>query len=139
MYDTGIYVDYLRRGERARAIESVTGLGLVHLSVAVAHELIVGAPDRQALRFLEGLVDQFESVGRLAVPSRLDWLLAGRAVREVGRRNGYEKVGRARLTNDALILAAARTYGATVVTRNLGDFRLLGEYFDVHIVEVLPE
>lgn len=136
IYDTGIYVDYLRRGDYARTVETATGLGLVHLSAVVAHELMVGAPDRAALRFLERLVDRFDAVGRLVVPVRLDWLIAGRAIREVGRRHDYEVVGRARLTNDALILATALRIGATVVTRNVDDLTLLREQISVAVVDV---
>jgi predicted nucleic acid-binding protein len=138
IYDTGVYVDYLRRGDHARTVETATGLGLVHLSAVVAQELIVGAPDRASLHFLERLVERFDAVGRLVVPVRLDWLRAGRAIREVGRRYDYELVGRARLTNDALILASALRIGATLVTRNLGDFALLREHLAVAVVDVHP-
>jgi predicted nucleic acid-binding protein len=134
-YDTGIYIDYLRRGDHARTVESATGMGIVHLSVVVAQELLVGAPDRTSLRFLEHLVERFDAVGRLVVPARLDWLRAGRAIREVGRRYDDELVGRARLTNDALILASAFRLGATLVTRNVGDFTLLREHMDVAVVD----
>ena len=134
IFDTSIYVAYLRHGDLARAVETTTRLGIVHLSVVVAEELIVGAPDRQSLLFLERLVERFDAVNRLAVPTRLDWLRAGQAIREIGRRDGYELVGRARLTNDALITATALRLGATVVTRNLDDFARLQEQMVVAVV-----
>jgi predicted nucleic acid-binding protein len=136
VYDTGIYVDYFRRGGHARTVETATSTGVVHLSAVVAEELIVGAPDRVSLRFLERLIERFDTVHRLAVPERLDWLRAGRAIREIGRRHGYELVGRARLTNDALILATALRIGATLVTRNADDFKLLREHLAVTIAAV---
>ncbi len=49
----------------------------------------------------------------------------------LGRRHGYELVGRARLTNDALIAASALSLGATIVTGNAADFALLQEYLAV--------
>jgi predicted nucleic acid-binding protein len=136
IYDTGVYVDYLRRGDHARTVETATRLGIVHLSAVVAQELVVGAPDRAALRFLERLVERFDALGRLAIPGRLDWLRAGRAIREVGRRHGYEEVGRARLTNDALILATALRIGAALVTGNAGDFALLRQHLAGVVVDV---
>lgn len=138
IYDTGVYVDYLRRSDHAQSLETTTGMGLVHLSAVVAQELIVGAPDRAALRFLERLVERFDAMGRLAVPVRLDWIRAGRAIRELGRRHGYDLVGRTRLTNDALIMATALRIGATVVTRNAGDFARLRDYLDVTVIDVYP-
>lgn len=134
IYDTGVYVEYLCHGDLAQAVETSTRLGIVHLSVVVAEELLVGAPDGPALRFLERLIERFAAVDRLAVPERLDWLRSGRAIREVGRRYGYEMVGRARLTNDALILATALRLGATVVTRDVNDFALLQDYLPAVVV-----
>lgn len=136
IYDTGIYIDYLRRGDRAQTVETSTALGIVHLSAVVAAELLVGAPDQSALRFLERLVDRFDAVGRLAVPLRVDWLRAGHAIRHVGQRYGYDVVGRARLTKDALIMATALRIGAAVVTRNVNDFVLLHEYLTVPVVDL---
>lgn len=135
IYDTGIYVDYLRTGDLSPTLEKSTAMGVVHLSAVVAEELLVGAPNRLALRFLERLVDRFDAVNRLAVLVRVDWLRAGRAIREVGQRHGYAMVGRARLTNDALILATALRIGATVATRNARDFVVLWEYLSAPVVE----
>jgi predicted nucleic acid-binding protein len=110
----------------------------MHVASVVAQELVVGAPDRASLRFLDRLVERFDAVGRLAVPVHLDWLHAGRAIRAVGRRYDDELVGRARLTNDALILATALRIGATLVTRNVGDFALLREHLAIAVVDVHP-
>ena len=39
--------------------------------------------------------------------------------------HGHERIGRARLTNDALIAMSAARQGITVVTANVKDFALL--------------
>ena len=125
IFDTSVYVAYLRSGDLARVLETATSWGLVHLSVVVAEELLVGAPSKRAVGFIQEFVDRFHNVGRLEVPLRSDWLRAGEAIRRVGQKHGYELVGRSRLTNDALIAATASRLGATIVTRNSRDFELL--------------
>jgi predicted nucleic acid-binding protein len=47
---------------------------------------------------------------------------------QVGTKYGYEEVGRARLTNDALIVMSAARNGFTVLTKNAADFRLIAEF-----------
>ena len=136
IYDTGIYVGYLRRGELVQAVETSTQMGLVHLSVVVAEELIVGAPDRSAERFLDRLIRRFDGLNRLEVPNQFDWLRAGHAIRAIGQSRGYELVGRARITNDALIMATAFRIGATVATRDVADFTILREHIAATIVQV---
>ncbi|MBI2918586.1 MAG: type II toxin-antitoxin system VapC family toxin [Chloroflexi bacterium] len=134
IFDTSVYVHYLRRGDLASVVESITARGVVHLSAVVAEELLVGAPSDRAVHFLLALVNRFSSVGRLEVPEREDWLRAGQAIRRLGRERGYELVRRARLTNDALIAAAAFRTGATIITRNAEDFALLRPYLPVAVV-----
>jgi predicted nucleic acid-binding protein len=46
----------------------------------------------------------------------------------VGQRYGYERIGQARLTNDALIAASAARCGITVITANARDFARLAEF-----------
>lgn len=54
-----------------------------------------------------------------------DWWDAGKLVREVGDREGWEVNKRREFQNDALIALTARRHGATVVTTNRWDFSLL--------------
>ncbi len=134
LFDTGVYVGYLRRGELAPVLEGRPTQRIVHLSMVVAQELLVGAPDRRAERFLENLVRRFEELGRLEVPNSTDWIRAGKAIRKVGQHVGYEQVRKARLTNDALIAATALRLGATILTRNAGDFAVLHDYLPAMVV-----
>jgi len=47
---------------------------------------------------------------------------------QIGAKYGYEEVGRARLTNDALIAMTAARHGFTVLTKNVTDFRRIAEF-----------
>ena len=134
IFDTSVYVDYLRSGKLAHIVEGRAGQAVVHLSAVVAQELLVGAPDRKAVRFLEGLVNRFNAMGRLVVPEIQDWMRAGSAIRQVAQRHGFEQVRRARLTNDALILASGLRLGATILTRNADDFALLRGHLPAAVV-----
>jgi predicted nucleic acid-binding protein len=46
----------------------------------------------------------------------------------LAQKYGYERIGRARLTNDALIAASAARNGITVLTTNQRDFVRLAEF-----------
>jgi len=58
-------------------------------------------------------------------PTDNDWWEAGRLVRRVGDRRGWEVAKRRELQNDALIALTARRHGATIVTANRSDFEPL--------------
>lgn len=73
------------------------------------------------------------------VPSLNDWSLAGRVLARVAERYGFEKIGRTRLTNDALIATSAGRAGITVLTLNERDFARLAEFCPVQWeARVLP-
>jgi predicted nucleic acid-binding protein len=46
----------------------------------------------------------------------------------IGEKYGYEEVGKARMTNDALIAMSAARQGITVLTINDDDYRKLAEF-----------
>lgn len=63
-----------------------------------------------------------------------DWWEAGKLVREVGDREGWEVNKRREFQNDALIALTARRHGATVVTANGADFSLLKGRLNIAIL-----
>jgi predicted nucleic acid-binding protein len=69
-----------------------------------------------------------KKANRLLTPNLGDWALVGRILASVAQRHGYEKIGKARLTNDALIATSASRNGITVITTNARDFALLAEF-----------
>ncbi|OGB92820.1 MAG: hypothetical protein A3G35_08780 [candidate division NC10 bacterium RIFCSPLOWO2_12_FULL_66_18] len=50
---------------------------------------------------------------------------AGSVLRTLQQRHGYDLRSRFRLANDCLIALSSRQIGATVLTRNERDFRLI--------------
>lgn len=97
------------------------------LSSVVLEELYAGANPADR-RILEKLERDFERANRVLVPNLRDWGLTGKILAAVAQRYGYEKIGRARLTNDALIATSAAGNGITVITTNPRDFALLAEF-----------
>ena len=71
---------------------------------------------------------EFLKIGRLLVPDRRDWTSAGQVLAKVGQKHGFNLVGRARLTNDAVIAMSVASHGFTIQTKNPGDFQLIAEF-----------
>lgn len=134
LFDTSVYISASRRGD-----ESVFGLRRaartgeqktrpLWLSVVVLEELYVGAADARTRKELARMERDFVKVGRLLVPDRRDWLLAGQILAQIGRKYGFDLVGRARMTNDALIAMSAASHGFAILTKNPDDYRRLAEF-----------
>ncbi len=128
LFDSSVYIGSLRRGGDASLLfRRWAGESPLWLSSVVLEELYAGAV-LQDHPILEKLERDFDKAKRILVPNLSDWALAGRILSSLGRKYGYESIGKARLTNDALIgMSAART-GVTVITANPRDFRRLAEF-----------
>lgn len=137
--DTSVYGEAIRLG-RLDLLEYRRYAEPVHLSAVVAEELYVGARDQAERRQWDRLWRSFEQMRRLVVPTANDWREAGTVLSQVGQQLGYERFGRGRLTNDALISLSAYRLGLTVVTTNRRDFEILTRYrpFRLVIVGDLP-
>jgi predicted nucleic acid-binding protein len=72
-----------------------------------------------------------QAAGRVLVPNLRDWVQTGKVLSSVGSKYGFERIGRGRLTNDALIATSAARRGITVVTVNARDFARLAEFCPV--------
>lgn len=88
---------------------------------------------REAQRLVEALY-------RLAAvrwePTAEDWWEAGRLIRKVGDAQAWDTHKRRDFQNDALITLTARRHGATVVTANRSDFKLLSHEMGVSVLAV---
>lgn len=127
LLDSSIYVSALRGEEAAVALERLTAGTVLWLSAVVLEELYAGTRERQ-----RGVVEQWErefnQVGRILVPNLGDWIEAGKVLRRLADKYDYEKIGRSRLTNDALIAMSAARMGIRLITANEKDFRRLAEF-----------
>jgi predicted nucleic acid-binding protein len=64
----------------------------------------------------------------LLVPLLSDWSRTGNVLAEIGAKYGYDKIGKARMTNDTLIGTSASRQGIIVLTKNARDFQLIAEF-----------
>ncbi len=128
LFDSSVYITALRAGgDSPVVLQRWAKESPLWLSSVVLEELYAGAKSTDR-RTLEKLERDFERANRVLVPNLSDWTFAGRILAAVAHRHGYEKIGRARLTNDALIATSAARNGIAVITTNPRDFALLEEF-----------
>lgn len=134
LFDTSVYISALRQGDasllssRRAARKGEAQDRPLWLSVVVLEELLVGARDRRMKKLLSHLERDFERAGRLLVPIQSDWTASGQVLALIGEKYGYEEVGKARMTNDALIAMSAVRQGIIVLTINDYDYRKIAEF-----------
>jgi predicted nucleic acid-binding protein len=122
VFDTSIYIPYLRREAYRDLVENQTRRGRNRLSSVVLQELYAGTRSAVDKRLLDDLNRSFTSRGYVVTPEHMEWTLAGQLLNEHGRRHGFSAPGRH--TPDILILASALRVGAVLVTENLRDFSM---------------
>ncbi len=108
-------------------IRRLESSSIVWLSAVVLEELYAGA-GAGGRDMVERLERDFDRAKRILVPSLGDWRNAGELLGLVAAKYGYERIGRGRLTNDALIAMSAARCGISVITANERDFRKLAEF-----------
>ena len=134
LFDTSVYISALRQGDASilslrRAVRAgETQTRPLWLSIVVLEELYAGAIDAKALKAFQQTERDFAKAGRLLVPARREWTLAGQVLCRLGVKYGFDQIGRARLINDALIAMSAANHGLIVLTKNPGDYRRLAEF-----------
>lgn len=126
--DSSVYVSAFRQGGNVSLLfRRWIGNSPVWLSSVALQELYAGAL-RKDHPVIEKLEHDFDKAKRILVPNLSDWTQAGRLLARLAQKYGYEKIGRARLTNDALIATSAARAGMTIVTANQRDFGRLAEF-----------
>src|SRR5258707_9309841 len=123
LLDSSIYIAALRSEDSALRLERITAGTIVWLSAVVLEELYAGAGVRDR-EYVEQMERRFGRAGKILVPDLNDWIYTGKVLSWLD----YEKIGRSRLTNDALIAMSASRLGIQVITANERDFRRLGEF-----------
>ncbi len=131
--DTGVYVGHWEAGLYDELLSDVRRGFVVRHSAVVLSELRRGARTREAQQLVEGL---FRVARIIWEPTAADWWEAGRLVRRVGDREGWEVNKRREFQNDTLIALTARRHGATVVTNNHRDFSLLKSRLRIRLLYV---
>jgi predicted nucleic acid-binding protein len=128
LFDSSVYITALRSSaEASLLLQRWAQETPLWLSSVVFEELYAGANSHD-FRILDKLGRDFERAGRILVPNLSDWADTGKILSKLARKYGYERIGQARLTNDALIATSAARTGITVITANQRDFARLAEF-----------
>ena len=128
LYDTSTYITLLRMGDDAAlGFRRIAGGAAVWLSSVVLEELYAGVSARDR-HVVERLERGFHRARRILVPNLTDWTQTGKVLALLAAKYDYEQIGKARLTNDALIAMSAGRLGITVITANGRDFSKLAEF-----------
>ena|ERR1700674_5788270 len=128
LLDTSIYITALRAGDDAvLQLRRFTPGVPVWLSSVVLEELYAGVKPRDS-RIVERLERDFDKAGRILVPILNDWTLTGKVLARLAAKHGFEQIGQARLTNDALLAMSAARRGITIITGNERDFGRLAQF-----------
>lgn len=132
MLDTNLYVRAFRSQDGAKELERYFAefTPNTYLSSIVLHELLVGASTTSKARQIrEDLLGPLARAGRVITPSHSAWDQAGSAIATMARHETRElrSVPKS-LVNDFLLAASCRESGATLVTDNTADFKLIRKY-----------
>ena len=128
LFDTSVYISALRQGgDAVLQTRNVAHGSPLWLSAVVLEELYAGADARGRERLAKFERD-FEKVNRLLVPQASEWTRTGEVLARIGEKYGYEKIGKARMTNDTLIGTSASRLGMVLLTINERDFRVIAEF-----------
>jgi predicted nucleic acid-binding protein len=131
LYDTTVYIDVIQGRFPIAGAVALLGPEAWHSTVTEA-ELVVPygflKPDHpdtsSALKAIFAILER-RPAPRTIAPDREMWMEAGIVSGMLARLQNYGAIQRLRLMNDALLLATARKYGLTLLTRNITDFDLL--------------
>ena len=141
--DTNLYVEADRDLARAEELErfSTAYIPFIHFHAVVAQELLAGAIDRRRERLVEeSLIQPFERRGRVLTPSFAAWKAAGRILSQLVQRKLMSPGGFKRsFLNDCVLAASCREVGATLVTLNRDDFRIIEKVMRFEFTEPWPE
>ncbi len=139
LFDTSVYITVLRDENFAREFRPryIRDVPRTHFSSVVIQELVAGARTFRHRRQAAALYEPFERTGRIVTPSHRVWKEAGAVLVTLAEKapQWRDKIARG-LLNDLLIALSSRSIGATVVTRNGEDFRLIRQ-FQVFALEVI--
>lgn len=128
LFDSSIYIRALQvGGDATLQLTRWARESPLWLSSVVLEELYAGANPKDH-RVVAKLERDFEKAGRVLTPNLSDWTNAGKILARLAEKYGYERIGQARLTNDALMATSAARMGIVVLTTNRRDYAHLAEF-----------
>ena len=133
VFDTNVYIGIFNLGlfkDEINALNKV--MFLVH---PVLHELWMGARRKKEIRHLVKFGSRFVKLGRFVQPTAATQILIGRICQKL-RFSGKLDPKNPRGYNDVCIALLARQIDATVVTRDVGDFKKINKVIDFRFRDV---
>jgi predicted nucleic acid-binding protein len=136
VFDTRIYIGIFNRGLYADEINWFTKVTyLVH---PVLHELWIGAKGKSEIRHLKRFGNTFVRLGRLVKPTSATQIKTGGVLQKL-RSTGKLDPRNPGQYNDVCIALLARQIGATVVTRDINDFKRIQSVVDFRYRDVIKD
>jgi predicted nucleic acid-binding protein len=134
VFDTNIYIGIFNKGLYS---DEVNGFNrIMYLVHPVLHELWMGARGMAEIRHLLRLGNTFIKLGRLIQPLSATQVLIGRICNRL-RSLGKLDPKNPRTYNDICIALLSRQVGATVVTRDIGDFEAIRQVIDFDFRDIV--
>lgn len=131
LFDTSVYLSVLRDTAFAEDFRPryLRDIPHTHFSSVVIQELLAGSRTPRHRKQAGALYEPFERTRRIVTPSHLVGKETGSLIAVLA---GEVPQFRSKLVqgffNDLLIALSGRSIGATVVTRNVDDFRLIQQF-----------
>lgn len=120
IYDTCLYIDFLRYGKHLDLFES--RFQIRFLSAIVIMELNAGATSPKLQRSLDMLYYPYSKAGRILAPDTNHYYKAGEVLSRIRKLHGNVKKG---FSHDVLLAISASACGATFFTQNKTDFEII--------------
>ena len=132
LLDTNVYLGAFR-SEPKKAQFRRTFFPLLtatYLSSVVAYELYVNAHESRTRSLVQEFIRPMEQTGRVVTPTCDDWVEASAIVTGIEQKDRGWRSKLPALLNYILIALCARRIGATLLTYNRDDFRLIHRHKD---------
>lgn len=130
--DTNIYIDIFNSGLHEKLRDPFQYI--VFLAYPVLHELWMGAKGKKEIKHLMAFQNGFVRMKRLIIPTVTTLILVGRTCNRL-RGSGKLDPVHPKHYNDISIAALARQIGATVITHNIQDFKVIQTVMDFDLAE----
>ena len=116
LFDTSVYIAYIRRKECVELVDRATESGRVVLSSVVAMELYAGARSGAEKRLLDQFVESMKILSAYETPREDDWARGGILMERFTRFRGHARIRDH--FRDILVILAAINRGAVFVSSN---------------------
>ena len=139
--DTNLYIRAYRDPSTAGKLETFykSHISRTYFSSVVAMELLAGMKDQRKARVIEGeYVGPFERTGRIITPSHRTWKRCAEVLSKLAAAGSQSDPLSGSFANDVLLSLSAAEAGATVITENTRDFRLIRTVAPIRFVDPWP-